>query len=804
MQEKVIKILEFDKIIYKLSEFCSNPLSKEFAQSLRPHSELEQVTLLLLETSQAVRIINTKGFPSFGSLKDIRNSLSRANAGSVLTTRELMDVADVLRVSRNLKSYHNQVPAGSVNTHSGHCKDLLSNYDLLDPLFESLYTNKRDEERIYSCILSEEGIADSASSALQSIRRQIHDSEQKIREKLNNIIHSTTYQKFLQENIVTIRSGRYVLPVKQEFRSEVPGLVHDSSASGATLFIEPMAVVEANNTVKQLQIKEGLEIERIIAELSAMVGEFSEQLSKGIESLARLDFIFAKARLSLEMNAVQPRVNSSGFLRIKKARHPLLNPSCVVPIDLWCGGGTNTLIITGPNTGGKTVTLKTAGLLTLMAQAGLHIPADEDSELNVFDKIFADIGDEQSIEQNLSTFSSHMLNIVQILQQVTSNTLVLLDELGSGTDPVEGSALASAILEFLYNQGAVTIATTHYSELKSFAINTQGFENACCEFDVETLKPTYKLLIGVPGKSNAFAISGRLGLNSSIIARAKEFISEDTLRFEDIIAEVQKNKLTSEKHLSEIEQIRVQCRNLQNELEAKEADLKEQKDKIIREARREAKNILRQAKEDADRLLNEIRLLAEHEESERNRKAEQLRNTLRMKLKDTEESITEPLYSVNHASVSHNYKPGDTVYITSLKQKGTVISGPDENKNIQVQAGIIKLKIHSSLLKPTEEEKVSIQKTGSGKALSNQARSISLELSVRGQTLDEALDNADKYLNEAALSGLKTVTIIHGKGTGTLKNGIHQLLKKHPLVKTFRLGRFGEGEHGVTVVELDY
>lgn len=797
MQDKVLKILEFDKIISTLVSNCSCLLGKERAENLHPSCLIDDVKQSQHETSQAVSMLLSKGMPPFGGLKDIRTSIQKSIKGAILNPKELIDIADVLRASRNLKAYHHCDFINSHHSHEHHHR-----YDILDTIFESLYSNNRVENRIFSCILNEEEISDTASPALHSIRRQISDSEQKIKEKLNSLVHSSTYQKYLQENIVTIRSGRYVLPVKQEFRHEVPGLVHDSSASGATLFIEPMSVVEANNAIKQLKIKENLEIEKILSELTVLVAEISHDLLQNVEHLARLDFIFAKAKLSTCMKAVQPKINQTGCVNLKKARHPLLNADYVVPIDIMCGDDFNTLVVTGPNTGGKTVTLKTVGLLTLMAQAGLHIPADEGSEINVFQSVFADIGDEQSIEQSLSTFSSHMVNIIQILEQVDSNTLVLLDELGSGTDPVEGAAIAMAILEYLHNSNAKTIATTHYSELKSFAINRKGIENASCEFDVETLRPTYRLLIGVPGRSNAFAISQKLGLSDNIISKAREFISKEDTNFEDIIALVETNRIKSEKQLDEVQKLKSECQSIKAELIKQKEALDNQKKQLIKNARQEAKEIIEDAKAEAEKILSELKILSSADEPERNKKGETLKNQLRKRIKDFEESLVEPLYSVDNTQTNHIFKAGDLVYITSLDQEGTVLSVPDENNNIQVQAGIIKLKIHTSQLSPAKKEKVSLDRVGISKVISNKNRVVSLDLDLRGQSLEEALDNTDKYLDDAVLTGLQTVTIIHGKGTGVLRSGIHQFLKKHPHVSTFRLGKFGEGEQGVTIVEL--
>ena len=801
MQEKVLKILEFNKIIYKLTAECMSSLGKELAENLFPSSNFDEILINQHETSQAVSMVISRGNPPFGGLKDIINSINKANKGAVLAPNELLEIADTLRASRNLKAYFGYIankPSIDSNLNYQH------KFERLQPIFEGLYTNKRVEDKIYSCIINEEEIADTASPALQAIRRQIKDSEHKIKEKLNSFTHSSTYQKYLQENLVTIRDGRYVIPVKQEYRNEISGLIHDSSASGATLFIEPMVVVEANNAIKQLKIKEKFEIEKILSELSSMVSEIYAELEENIQLLAKLDFIFAKARLSLNMNAMEPQLNQNGNINIKKARHPLLDASIVVPIDVWCGDKFNTLVVTGPNTGGKTVTLKTIGLLTLMAQAGLHIPASDGSEVNVFHNVFADIGDEQSIEQNLSTFSSHMVNIVQILKNVDSNSLVLLDELGSGTDPVEGAAIAMSVLEYLHKRNARTIATTHYSELKSFAINTEGIENACCEFDIETLRPTYKILIGVPGKSNAFAISKKLGLSDEILEKAKGFVSKDNTRFEDTIAEIEKNKTTSQKQLKEIELTRGECQKLKEQLESEKEAIDKRKDKLIREAREEARSILQDAKVEADKTLAEIKNLAEeHEESERNKKGENLKNKLRKKLKETEEALVEPLFKNNAGNKNYKFWAGDTVYILSLKQEGTVLSEPDMNNNVLIQAGIIKLKIPTSQIRPTKHEKIMLDKINISKVTSNKDRTVSMELDLRGQNLEEALQNTDQYLDNASLSGLNMITLIHGKGTGILRNGIHQFLKRHPHVKTFRLGKYGEGEHGVTVVELN-
>jgi len=796
MQEKLLKILEFDKIVSQLSEECTSSLGMELALSLFPSCIFSEVSNSLEETSQAVEFIMHKGAPPFHGIKDVRHSIEKAKKSALLNPGEILAIGDTLRVSKNLKAYFDK------ETTTGRSNSVI-HYSMLYPLFKDLYQNIRIEEKIYSSIISEDEISDNASPALYSIRRQIGQVEQDIKEKLNKMIHSSSYQKYLQESLVTIRGGRYVLPVKQEYRNEIPGLVHDSSSSGATLFIEPMALVEANNTIKQLRIKESQEIERILYELSALITDVSTELKDTVEILAKLDFIFAKAKMSLKINCVKPSLSSEGHINIISGRHPLIQSDKVVPIDIWFENNFNTLVITGPNTGGKTVTLKTIGLLTLMAQAGLHIPAKDGSKINVFDNIFADIGDEQSIEQNLSTFSSHMKNIIEILNKIEANSLVLLDELGSGTDPVEGAAIATSILEYLHNRNVITVATTHYSELKLFALKTEGIENASCEFDSNTLMPTYRLLIGIPGRSNAFAISRKLGLTDTILNRAQDFISNEEIRFEDVIATVEKNRLESERALTDIEILKLESQKLKEELQKSMASIDKQKDSIIREAKAEARQIIRGAKEEAENALEEIKKMAEEESNERDKRASQIYQKLNKKLKDNEVETILPIFNMSTAGNNHNFKNGDNVYILSLKQKGVALGSADENGNVIVQAGAIKIKLPSSQLQPISEEKK--QKEGhisTRSILANKDRSISLELDLRGQTLDEAVANTDMYLDNVYLSGIKTVTIIHGKGTGVLRKGIHNFLKKHPNVRSYRLGVFGEGEHGVTIVEL--
>lgn len=791
MNEKTLRVLEFDRIIQRLSSFAVSKMGKELVDNLSPVTEPDKVRNAIKETDEASGIIVRKGNPPLSGIRDIRGSIKRMEIGAILNAAELLGVADVLKAGRNLQNY--------IGQDSGN-----DNFNITGSKVDLLVVNRKLEDRIYSAIISEEEMDDNASPALATIRRQIRDAENSIKDRLNDIIHSSKYQKYLQDSVVTIRGDRYVVPVKAENRPDFPGLVHDSSASGATLFIEPMAVVEANNNIKQLKIKAQLEIERILAELTAEAARMVNELKCNLILLTKLDFIFAKGKLSLEYNCVSPRIKDDGNLIIKKGRHPLLDPKTVVPIDVWLGGEFDTLLVTGPNTGGKTVTLKTVGLFILMAQAGLHVPASDGTELCIFKKVFADIGDEQSIEQSLSTFSSHMTNIVKILEQVDEHSLVMFDELGAGTDPTEGAALAMSILEYLHGMGVRTVATTHYSELKVFAISTPGVENACCEFDVETLKPTYRLLIGIPGKSNAFAISKRLGLQEYMINRAKEFISHETVRFEDIISDIEQNRRKMEEDQIKAAQYRIEIETLKKELEEQKFKLDGQKEKVLREARVEARRVLSNAKHESEAVIEDLRkLLREEEEAGRNRAIEEARAHLRKNISEIESAMVEPLFErQGYVEPPRNLKPGDSVQIINLNQKGTVLSPPDSNGEALIQAGIMKINVQAANLRLIDDVKPQPSRTGAGKVGASKTRTISVEIDLRGQALNDAIENVDKYLDDAALSGLKEVTLIHGKGTGVLRSGIQQFLKKHSHVKSFRLGKYGEGESGVTVVEL--
>lgn len=791
MNEKTLRVLEFDKIVERLLSRAASTLGKDMVRELKPDTELSKIRDMLKETDDGVAYILRKGSPPLGAIHDIRASLKRAELGATLGPGELLKVADVLRACRNLKGY----AGDNIVKDEGNC---------VSSLISALEVNKRIEDKINIAIISEEEISDAASSTLASIRRQIREKQNSIRDKLNDIVKNSRYQKFMQESIVTMRGDRYVIPVKQEYRNEIQGLVHDSSGSGATIFIEPLSVVEANNAIKQLMIKEQVEIERILQELTGEVAAIAQQLNANMSMLATLDFIFAKAKLSADFRCVSPNINCDGNIIIKKGRHPLIDQKVVVPIDFWIGKDFKTLVVTGPNTGGKTVTLKTVGLFTLMAQAGLHIPANEGSEISVFKKVFADIGDEQSIEQSLSTFSSHMKNIVGILKEADDKSLALFDELGAGTDPTEGAALAISILDHLRNIGAVTVSTTHYSELKVYAITTGGVENACCEFDVETLRPTYNLLIGVPGKSNAFAISKRLGLGDGIIDMAKERLSTEEVKFEDMLISIEKNRSEAEKEKMKTESLRLEVEKLRNDLANQIKKTNDQKEKVLKEAREEARKIYLQAKNDAEDILSELRKLErERETAERNKAVEEMRLKLKRNVDNLDEALTESILPKHgYVKPPQNLKPGDSVMIVNLNQKGTIISPPDKDGQAVVQAGIMKINVHVTNLRFVDEQKAEIKKTGSGRISVSKTKTISTEIDLRGMNLDEAVEAVDKYLDDASIAGLKEVTLIHGKGTGVLRSGIHQYLKLNSHVASYRLGKYGEGETGVTVVEV--
>ena len=792
MNEKALRTLEFYKITKQLADFAVSPMGKELAMELKPSAAMEEIIEWQQETTEAVSMCLRKGNISLGGFREIRPQLKRASMGGVLSMGELLGIGEFLYVCRKAKNYAKN-------------ENKAEYYERLDELFDTITLNTKLENEISRCILSEYEMADDASSQLRAVRREIKISNDKIKEQLNTIIFSPAYKNMLQDAVVTIRNDRYCVPVKSEYRSSFPGMIHDQSNTGSTLFMEPMSVVQLNNKIKELQAQEKREIEKVLEELSALVTEDCYLLEENLEVLTKLDFIFAKANLSLAMNATQPLFNQKGYVNIEKARHPLLNPKEVVPIHIYLGKEFTTLLITGPNTGGKTVALKTLGLLTLMGQAGLHIPAFEHSQLAVFDQVFADIGDEQSIEQSLSTFSSHMSHIVRILEEVTPSSLVLFDELGAGTDPTEGAALAMAIIDTLHQRKIRTAVTTHYSELKVYAISTQGVENASCEFNVETLRPTYKLLIGIPGKSNAFAISKRLGLRDDIIEAARAMLSRDEARLEDVITDLEISKRSVVFEQERAEQYRKEAESLKQEVELQKNKTREQREKILEKAREEARMIYQKAKEDADRIIKEMNKDAKMKAS--TQKLNENRAKLKEKLSDMQAEFLHSPKKKNIHKPPENLQPGDAVYVISFDQNGTALTAPDKNKEVMVQMGSMKVKIPLAELMLDDTPKKQEQKRNASNNFSSKARAgksqyISAEIDCRGQMVEEALGNIDKYLDDAYLSGLKQVMIIHGKGTGALRNAVQIYLKTNSHVKSYRPGVYGEGEMGVTVVEL--
>lgn len=791
MNTKTLKTLEYNKIVDLLIEKAESELGKDLAKKIIPLRKKESIEELQRETEEAYSLIMKRGNPPLYGIYSIALEVKRLDIGGSLSPGSLLKISDMLRVSRGLKNYIKETK-----------DDKVSNYPIIEGLVENLSVFKHIEDEINNAIISEDEISDNASSTLKSIRRQIASKNDSVKSKLNSIINSQTHKKYLQDSIVTIREGRYVIPVKQENRSSVPGLVHDVSSSGATAFVEPMAVVELNNELRELEIKEREEIERILKELSNLVAEESENILENQKILQQLDFIFAKGKLALDMKATRPILNEKGYINIKKARHPILNAKKVVPIDVYLGKDFNSLIITGPNTGGKTVTLKTVGLLTLMAQSGMHIPADFNSEIAVFNQVFADIGDEQSIEQSLSTFSSHMVNIVDILNNVEYNSLILFDELGAGTDPTEGAALAMSILDHLLKLNVRTMATTHYSQLKLYALTTENVTNASVEFDVETLSPTYKLLIGVPGKSNAFEISKRLGLQDYIINEAKDLISKENIEFEDVLQALEKDRIATEENKNVAERYRMEVEKLKEDLALEKDRIKEQRDKLLQKAREDARDILRNAKENADSLVGELRDISSEIEKDRNKKIQEAQDKLKSKLTDVEKTLSSAVLNVKSKKPPKNLKIGETVEVLTFNQKGDVLSEPDESGNVRVQVGIMKITAHISTLKrATSDENEKIH-TRNKTIISNKSKDIKTEIDLRGKNLDEAFLEVDKYLDDAYIAGLKEIHIIHGKGTGVLREGMKSYLRGHKHVRTSRLGVYGEGGDGVTIVEI--
>ncbi|MGI6703543.1 MAG: endonuclease MutS2 [Clostridia bacterium] len=789
MRDTTLKTLEFDKIVKRLSEMAASEAGKRKCLQIRPSLSLEEVERLQQETAECIMALVKKGSPPLGGAADLGAVLKRVEAGGVLDTEQLLAVADLLRCAANMQDYM-KTPRGGRE----------EGFHILRSMAENLIPHPKVEREISRCIEGPGHIADDASPALRSIRRQIGSANEEVRAKLNSMVASASFQKYLQDTIVTTRGDRYVLPVKQEYRGNVSGIVHDQSSTGATLFIEPMAVVQLNNRMRELHAKEKLEIERILSTLTLLVSEILDDIQADMETLIELDVMFARGKLGLEMEASRPLYNTSGYINLKKARHPLIDPKDVVPVSVHLGKDFDVLVITGPNTGGKTVTLKTVGLMVLMAQAGLQIPCQEGTELTIYRDVFADIGDEQSIEQSLSTFSSHMTNIVDILRQAGRGSLVLLDELGAGTDPTEGAALAMAILDYLHGKEICTIATTHYSELKQYALAKERVENASVEFDVETLSPTYRLTIGIPGKSNAFEISKRLGLSERLIENASMYLSGEDVRFEDIIGDLERNKKEAEQEKEWAQRLRQEVEKVRADYKQKVKQIEERREKMLYTARLEAKQILERAREESTELIKELRSLADIESAERNRRIEQVRQKIRWDIEKLEEAMSTGIMEERAAKEPRDLKPGDPVRVLSLGQKGTLLEKYDDGEAL-VQVGIMKIKVKLGNLEKVEEESLPRETKPSTRSLSK-AATISAQVDVRGQVLEDAMINVDKYLDDAHLSGLKQVVIIHGKGTGVLRSGIQQLLRSNRYVASFRRGSFGEGGDGVTVVEL--
>ena len=784
MKEKTLRVLEFNKVKDKLKTYAITESGKRLVEQLTPYKSIYEVKNKLEESNEALDILIRKGAPPFEGLFDTREALERAGKGGVLTAGQLLRVGGMLRCSRRFKEYIER-------------KDDEVSYKHLEDLAFVLTPLKKLESDIENAIVSEEEISDKASGTLYGIRRSLKEKNSSVREKINSIVRSNS--KYLQDSLYTMRGDRYVIPVKAEYKGAVPGLVHDQSSTGATLFIEPMSLVNLNNEIKELMLKEKAEIERILSELSAKVYENFEEAKNNYKILTELDFIFAKGKYASKLNAVIPAVRDDRSFDIIGGKHPLIDPKVVVPSDIYLGEEFTTLMITGPNTGGKTVTLKTVGLLHLMALSGLLIPARDGSAVAFFNEIFADIGDEQSIEQSLSTFSSHMTNIVSILEEAYKDSLVLFDELGSGTDPTEGAALAVAVIETLKNRGARLIATTHYSELKGYALRTVGVENSSVEFDVETLKPTYRLLIGIPGKSNAFEISKRLGLGEDVIVKAKDYMSKENLQFEDLIRDLQEKSIIANKDAREAKRIKEEAEDLKKKYEEKLQKLDKVRDKAYDEARREAKEIISKAKDEADEIVKAMR------ELEKMGIAEGGRNRLeaeRRKLKESLEEKEAAMVKVreNNGEPLKKVTLGMEAFLPSLNQRVIVISMPDNKGEVQVEAGIMKINVKLKDLRKVEVTPAKKEKKK--RELKLNLKSVESRIDLRGMDAEEACYRTDKYLDEAYMANLGEVTVVHGKGTGVLRKAINDMLKRHPHVKSYRLGVYGEGGDGVTIVEL--
>ena len=787
-----LKKLEFDKILENVAIYCKTYIGKKYVDELRPSQDIEKVQHMLNETAQGVILIQRNSTPPLGEIADITVYLKALEGCGTLSIKALLEIQNILQMSASLKDYF--------------AKDYLetSDFSAIEQYFLDLYVNPSIVSTFAKSIIDEDTIADTASSKLQDIRRRERKIEQDIRSKLNSILHSSTYSKYMRENLVTIRNGRFVIPVKEEYRGSVKGFVHDMSSSGSTVFIEPIAVFDLNNELSNLHIEEELEIERILQNLSRLLYPYTKELENDTQLIGKLDFIFAKAHYSLCLHCTTPEINADKIINLKNARHPLIDPAHVVPISVELGKDFSSLIITGPNTGGKTVTLKTIGLLTAMACSGLNIPTDEHSSVFVFDHIFADIGDEQSISESLSTFSSHMTNIVNITRSATSNSLILVDELGSGTDPLEGAHLAISILQYFTELGAITVATSHYQELKKYALVTPGFKNASVEFDIENLKPTYRLLLGIPGKSNAFAISRKLGLDENIIERASSMIDKETVNLEDLLKTIYDDKSKIEDEKARTATALQEAEELRNSLKHQHSDVSSREKELIANAKQEAKQILLDAKETANSIIKDM------DSANSASKANKLRNKLNAEISSLSCTNVEDIELPNHlapAIVRENIKPGLNVYVSNLKTDGVVVSNVSKDDTVQVQIGAMKMKIDIKYL----QEVTPKSSSGSSKNAHNsmtagrsnfKSQSVSPEINLLGLTVDEAIPIIDKYLDDCYIAKLSPIRIVHGKGTGALRNGIHHYLKTNKLVDSFRPGTFGEGEMGVTIVSL--
>ena len=798
MNEKAIRILEYPKIITQLTECATSAPGRHLCRELLPSAELHKVLALQDETADALRRIYAKGSLSFSGLRDLRADFRRLEIGSALGAAELLSIGRLLELAAKARKYED---ADEKNAAAMEDDSLSAFFRALDPV----QTLSREIRR---CILSEEEIADDASPALKRIRRQIALSQERIHTQLNEIVNGSA-RPYLQDALITQRDGRYCIPVKAEHRSQVAGMIHDQSSTGSTLFVEPMAIVKLNNEIRQLEADEKAEIQKILAELSELAAGSVDALDTDTQVLIALDFIFARAQLAKKMNAVRPDFNEDGMIDLRKARHPLIDRKAVVPVDISLGKGFDLLVISGPNTGGKTVSLKTVGLLTLMGQAGLHIPAAEHSMLSLFTEVFADIGDEQSIEQSLSTFSSHMTNIVSFWKEADEKSLVLFDELGAGTDPDEGAALAIAILSSLHERGIRTIATTHYSELKIYALSTPGVENGCCEFDVATLRPTYRLLVGVPGKSNAFAISRKLGLPDEVIESAKQHLTEAEEDFEDVISDLERRRVSMEEAQRQMDQDLDEASALRLSYEKRTRQLEESREKILQEAREEAARILRETKAYADETIRNYNRYGG--EANKAREMERERTRLREKMNSLDkktaarEGDAAPLEEKRRSVDPAKLKTGDTVFVKSMNLKGTVMTRPDQKGNLKVRMGILNSQVNVKDLELVDEVTIrapGLQRSGSGRVSMAKSAAVSTEINLLGMTVDEAVSALDKYLDDVCVAHLETVRIVHGKGTGALRKGVHDYLRRQKRVASFRLGQYGEGDAGVTIVQL--